>query len=654
MSPGRKKTSTHRIPARLIQTVCDKIAENKQVRRTLPVWGRLHIDRQLPFLCVYRRPPDRPDLGTERLVMAEASYLTASGERQLRKSLSTLVGRVTETLTREFGAFLIVEIWSTPEETGDVESWTASEAGVADNGKQILVPKPSFQIVTYKTRTPSGIIDSLKTHLERVRIRKVSAEVAVFKGRKIAPPKLPPVLSSTEVQRLGCHVIGIEVRPIFRDPDSGKEFPHLRRALIRALGLALKRTFFDFARTQTTHRPPHYHSLGRRAAVKAVWEIDQKLSEVSNAFDFLLQVTPVNGDAAWSSFRRRKFEKTPLFHYRPRSFDPSDLKRQLWNIDIGRLEDPTLGQLFRDKRTELDTQITMLDHIETRRFYYNSLELFGTVDDNLMQLALDLLNGIPSRSKDESRGGQVDAETFAERAQAEIAHYKEIYPELTSKVQIRDDITGLMVSRGNLLVGRSTKIPNSRIEALIQHEVGTHILTYVNGRAQPFRQLYSGLSGYEELQEGLAVFAEYLVGGLSRPRLRLLAARVLAGRRLTEGADFCETFREIDRDYDFARRAAFSVTMRIFRGGGLTKDIVYLRGLAKLLNHLKRGGDLESLFVGKIGVDQIPIIRELRWRKVLLPPPLRPRYMDMPGVAERLDRAKGDLAVIDLIPRSRK
>ena len=652
MSTRGKGTPDH-IPAQLIQAVCASLADNKRVRRTLPIWGRLHVDRQLPFLCIYRRPPDRPDKGTERLVMTEAAYLMAVGDRRLHKSLSSLVGSVAQTLAHEFGTFLIIEIWSTSPHQDDIGSRTASTA--VEKGKQNLLQQgPGFRIVTYKTRTPSGVLHTLSTNLEKIRIRKMRAEVEVFKGGKIAPPGLPPILPATEVRRLGCHVIGIEVRPIFRHPETGEEFPAGRRTLMRSLSQALQRTFFDFARTQTSHRPPHYHSLGRRAVVKAVWEVDRQLSEVSNAFDFLLQVTPANADAAWASFRRRRFQKGPVFRYRPRPFDPAVLKRQLWDIDLERTEDATLWQLFRDKRQELDTQLTMLDYLDTRKFYYNSLELFGTVDDELMELATDLLTKIPARARDESADVHLDAAAFAERARAEIAHYKSIYPELSSTVEIRDDTTGLMVSRGNLLVSQSTSIPESRVEALIQHEIGTHIVTYVNGRAQPFRQLYSGLSGYEELQEGLAVLAEYLVGGLSRPRLRLLAARVVAGRRLSEGATFIDTFREIDVDYDFEQRTAFNITMRLYRGGGLTKDIVYLRGLVKLLNHLGTGGDLEALFVGKIGEDQIPVIRELQWRKVLLPPPLRPRYMDLPAAHERLERVRSGLSVVDLIKGIRR
>ncbi len=202
-------------------------------------------------------------------------------------------------------------------------------------------------------------------------------------------------------------------------------------------------------------------------------------------------------------------------------------------------------------------------------------------------------------------------------------------------------------------MGAQTKVPLSRVDALIAHEVGTHIVTYVNGRAQPFRQLAIGLPGYDELQEGFAVFAEYLAGGFSRPRLRLLAARVLAARRMLDGADFVEVFRELDRAHDFAQRTAFSVTMRVFRGGGLTKDVVYLRGLARVLNYLREGGSLEPLLIGKLGPDHIPIIEELQWRKVLRPPPLRPRYLDDPDALERLQHTRRGVTVLDLVKKGR-
>jgi uncharacterized protein (TIGR02421 family) len=382
--------------------------------------------------------------------------------------------------------------------------------------------------------------------------------------------------------------------------------------------------------------------------------MDQQLAKISSAFDFLLQVTPVNSGPAWARFKRAHFQRTPVFHYRPVSVDPALLKRKLYSIPLERIEDPTLAHLFQEKRQELDRQLSMLLDRDTPQFLYGSMQVYGRVDDTLLELAYSLLSTISPHSRESARGGYLNASEFAERAEAEFAYYRQAYPDMSAAVQIRSDITGLMVSRGNLLISRRSKIPVSRVEALLQHEVGTHIVTYFNGRAQPFRQLYTGLAGYEQLQEGLAVLSEYLVGGLSRPRLRLLAGRVVAVHRLTEGASFIETFRELNRTYGFAQRVAYTITMRVYRGGGLTKDAVYLKGLARLLTYLKKGGAIEPLFVGKIMTDHIPLIRELQWREVLQPVPLWPRYMANPQTAKKLARLRNGLTVLDLIARKNK
>ena len=177
-------------------------------------------------------------------------------------------------------------------------------------------------------------------------------------------------------------------------------------------------------------------------------------------------------------------------------------------------------------------------------------------------------------------------------------------------------------------------------------------MTYYNGRAQPFQQLYSGLAGYEELQEGLAVLAEYLVDGLSTGRMRQLAARVVAVRCLTDGASFVETFRTLHRKYAFTQRAAYNITMRVYRGGGLTKDAVYLRGLEAILRYVQKGGDVHPLLVGKMAVDHIPTIKELQYRKVLNPAPHVPRYLRNPSAIERLEALRGgNRSVVELAGR---
>jgi uncharacterized protein (TIGR02421 family) len=279
------------------------------------------------------------------------------------------------------------------------------------------------------------------------------------------------------------------------------------------------------------------------------------------------------------------------------------------------------------------------------------LQLYGKVDEALLNTAKKLLTQIPPRSREESLSRSVDAKTFAARAEEELNYFRQFIPEINTKVIIRNDILGLMVSHGDLLIGADTRIPVTRVEALIAHEVGTHVLTYLNGKAQRLHQLYLGLANYDELQEGLAVLAEFMVGGLTGTRMRLLAARVIAAYQLVEGADFAEVFHSLNKDYAFEQRTAFNICVRTFRGGGLTKDAIYLRGLVKLLEYIRNGGKMKPLFVGKIAVEHIAIIQELQWRKVLKPVPMLPRHFENPEISDKINILRNSNNILDLISR---
>ena len=369
-------------------------------------------------------------------------------------------------------------------------------------------------------------------------------------------------------------------------------------------------------------------------------------------YDFLLLVTPINIDQSWNKFKSRKFEKSPIFYYRPIPINPSALKSKLYSIPIEQIEDPTLANLFHEKQIEIERTLSMLRDRRTRNFFYGSMQLYGDIDDELKTTAIKILKNTIPHPHDPSQSQYFNAHYFAQKAEEELNFYRKIKPDISSKVQVRDDITGLMVSKGNLLLGSKITIHESRVEALLQHEVGTHVLTYINGKVQPFQQLYNGLAGYDELQEGIAVLSEYLVGGLTNTRLRLLAGRVIAASHLIDGASFVETYRELNKKFDFTQKIAYTITARVYRGGGLTKDAVYLRGLIKILNYFSNGGELKPLLIGKISSEHVPIIKELLARNVLEPVTLLPRYLENPKAVEKLNTLKNGITVFDLINRS--
>ena len=619
-----------------IDEVRHRLADNKMVRRTLPAQGRLHIDRKLPFLVVYRHPIQGNDHGTDRLVKGEASYLVASASPRYKSGISRLIKAILEVFSQDQGAFLIIEIWSreSPEYIID-----------PDLGRIA----PSFRIKVPPSRIPVETIESIENALNQINVSKKRSRVSTIYTNKPWPEQLPALLTNTEIHKNNCYLVGIEISPIYRDPDSGEIYPLVLNRIHRGISLAFKKGAFEFSRKRTATRPQSYKSLGRRAVVKSVWEVDQKLADISNEMDFLLLVTPVNIEQSWRKFKAANFKGDPEFYYRPVSFDPSLLKRRLYEIPFDKIEDPTIASLFHEKLVELEMKFSMVRDRNTRNFFFGSMQLYGEIDDKLLELAINILKNISPRSREKGSKTMINAKDFAERARQEISLYRQTFPDIASKVLIREDTAGLLVSHGNLLVNKSLLIPASRLEALIQHEVGTHVLTYVNGMNQPFQQLYCGFAGSDELQEGLAVFAEYLVGGLSAPRFRLLAGRVVAAHLLIQGSSFENTFRQLHGIYGFTQRTAYIITARIYRSGGLTKDSIYLRGFVNLLKYIRNGGMLEPLLIGKISLEDVSLINELQARKILHPALLSPRYLSDPQSIARLEQVKNGQGIFNLI-----
>lgn len=605
----------------MIDELVGKVRAGDPVRHRLPSGGVVSMDRDLPFLLVHRSPPDRPDAGTAQLLAGEASFVSSMPGEE------TEVGDLVEGLARTgstvHGAFLVLEIWSAPDERSR----------------------------RFEVRAPDGpgseAVDRLVTALEQLADLRPGIEVAMVAGDDRGPPDLPPLLSIEESWRKEILLLGLQVPSIYRDPESGRVYPRFVRLLQHRLSRALRQALYQFVRVQTTSDVQTPLALGTRTIPDAVWDVDRELYDIERSFDLLLLTNPVNLDEAWSRFREDGFDRNPELHYRLLPIDPDLVKRRLFSVAIETIDDPAIADLYQDKRRELDTLLTMLGERGSECFRYSSQRLYGGVDARLRQTAVELLDtvALPPRWT----GEWMTALDFRAAAVDELTRYASIYPDLSSGVQVRRDLAGLMVTEGKLLIGESLRLRPDRIAPLIHHEVGTHVLTYVNGSAQPLKQLSLGLADYDELQEGLAVLSEYLVGGLDALRMRTLAARVIAASSVEQGAEFVETFRLLTREHGYSPSGAWHIAIRVHSCGGFTRDLIYLRGLVNLLEHLQDGGELEPLYIGKIAQKHIPIIEELRHRRILREPPLKPRFLEDPEARARLATVRRGITLTEMI-----
>jgi uncharacterized protein (TIGR02421 family) len=596
--------------------------------------NRVHVDRDLPFMCAYERGISTPPSLARRIAASSAIHLLWSRVEPGDNEPEAIVEAIATRMRQQYERFLLIEI-------KDLES----ESGADPDSPQL--PEFRFDIEAEGLAPESDVLDTICKALTRNEIDYRHPDVRILKPQD-GPSLRDLGAVDPEIARL---VIGVPT--IHRSADGQRQYPALFHQMEAAVIDAVLRAAMTFARHHNAFGPLHHRALGRRAFVQAARTVDRQMTEISGSYDFLLDLTPINSAQAREEFSRSGCMAPPQFRYRPLAISPGELKRALYSINIGRIEDPTLEDLFREKQLEMDHQLTMLQCRNTPQFREASRLLYGRVDDGLLAIARAVIEAAQPDAGDAAAAGpdeEVGCDEILAAANLTIDWYRHVCPDFTAVALLRDDLPpGLMVSGPRLLISRQTRMSARRLPALLEHEVGVHLLTYFNGNAQGLRIFRAGLAGYERTQEGLAVFAEFATGGTGVQRLVLIAARVLAVHAMLDGSSFIETFRLLRREAGMDETAAFGVALRVHRSGGLSKDAIYLQGLQQVLQHVAGGGELEPFWYGKIAAHHFNVLQELRARGMLREPGVRPAFLSLARGQAFVESAFAGLGVRDLI-----
>ena len=588
--------------------------------------GRLHLDRTLPFLVVHRlrKGEDAGRSLARRVALNSPAYLIwreGSEDEEALRLLDTLVDELggTDSPLLVFG-LQDLDQYPEGEESQKLTPFVATVCGGRSSREK---------------RAREKLVESFKAIEVDLRHPKVT---------EFAQEKDNWLVQALSDRKAKCDPLLVGLPQIHLREDGGT-YPQLAHDLAVACGDALLQAAFAFIDSGKERGPRHYRSLGRSAFLKTAFNVDQKLDEIASSFDFLLSVSPINATSALEKFVEDGEQVAPKFKYRPLTVDPDRAKRALYRLNFNRLEDPLLQQMFTDKRHEIDAQLTMLATRNTAAFRPASLFLYGAVSSELLDTAKRILDlsrpHVP-------RGKTLGADALAAHARALIAGYNRDERVFDATVDVRDDISGLMVTRNRLLIGSSSNVPKARLDALLSHEISTHLLTYVNGSRQGLSIFRTGLAGYEGVQEGLGVFAEWAVGGLSMVRMRLIAARVVAVDAMQHGAEFMDTYRLLRRELGFSVAGAFGIATRVHRSGGLAKDAIYLEGFRSVIDYVSGGGSLAPFWLGKIARRDVPAVEELLLRGLVHAPTFLPAYLDRPDAQQRIERLSPDIALDDL------
>ncbi|MDX1362968.1 MAG: flavohemoglobin expression-modulating QEGLA motif protein [Arenibacter latericius] len=340
-----------------------------------------------------------------------------------------------------------------------------------------------------------------------------------------------------------------------------------------------------------------------------VFEIDANLDRLVKKIELLTYLNPQNIEKEKQRFFASKYTDAPVFKYKKLQFDPYALHQQLFSQKVERIQDKQIRKFYQEVIYYYANMIQCIETIgQGKRFYYNSLRVYGTPTDRDVQNARFILH-----FKDEDTTEDMVKKYSPEDAKQYFEKYVEQYNFPLNVSYSTSIAADAMVSNNtqSLLIKKNASFSRNQILTLAHHEIGVHLVTTYNGLAQPLKVFSNGFPKNVETQEGLAVFSEYMGGALSLKRLKELAYRVIASDSLIKGFSFSDTFDMLHGQYKLERNHAFTITMRVHRGGGFTKDRLYLSGLRKIYQRYKNGLSMDSLLTGKVSLEHEDTI--VRW-----------------------------------------
>lgn len=342
----------------------------------------------------------------------------------------------------------------------------------------------------------------------------------------------------------------------------------------------------------------------------ALFDIDSNLNRLVKRIELLNYVNPLNIEKEKHRFFASKYTLEPEFKYPKIKFDPYKLQRLFFSQRLERIEDESIRKLYQDVIYYYANMIQCIETIgQGKKFYFNSLRAFGTPTEKDVQNARFILH-----FKDEPGSMDMDKVFSPDDAKAYFEDYITRY-SFPLKIRFSTNIAAeAMVSNSSqtLLIKKNVKFSKNQLLTLANHEIGVHLVTTFNGLDQPLKIFSNGLPKNVETQEGLSVFSEYMGGALTLRRLKELAYRVMAADGLIKGYSFADTFDLIHGQYKLNREEAFGITLRAHRGGGFTKDRLYLSGLRKIYKRYQNEEPLDILFTGKVSLDYEEQINHLK------------------------------------------
>lgn len=362
--------------------------------------------------------------------------------------------------------------------------------------------------------------------------------------------------------------------------------------------------------TQLELEEDRLEAAGPRSPMRVIEPhiVDDRLREIEKQLVVMRQMRPLNIVA-----ERERFlvdpTTNPQFVYRPFEIDVATLRRELEDLATG---PGALGELFATKRAELLQRIELLQAVGTEHFTDASLALYG-VGSLAAQEEVRTMTITPPPSAASRRDQAMKIEDVKAELEAFFATSGLDWTVRTN----RDQVTDFVASKeGSVSIRKGAIVLPDRLRGTIAHEIETHAYTAENGRLQPYKIFHYGFAHFLLTQEGLADTIKFrtVPEELHWSPWSLVNYRAILEARERSFAEVAAWVQSLG----VPLLKSFDIALRVKRGmtdtskpGAFTKDAVYWLGRKNVDAWADAGGDLRELFIGKVNIDQMHLVRQI-------------------------------------------
>ncbi len=350
-------------------------------------------------------------------------------------------------------------------------------------------------------------------------------------------------------------------------------------------------------------------------------KLDAEIANIDSEIKLLSHIKPTNLKEEEEKFLHDP-TYNPQFEYKELSFNPNGLYARIKRLEF---PDSAMGIIWRKKVDEIQRKIQLLEARGTDHFTSQSIYLYDSPDEKLLQEAIKEAKKMPRKFPEPAKVlNSKEAKEIFEKA-------IEDYGLKGWRVKIKKDMVSDAIAgkENSVMLREGAVFTMERLKGTIAHEIETHVFRAMNGAQQPYKIFQRGLADYLTIEEGLAVYNQEQTESTDTPKKYWPASSVIGIHKALNGS-FVDVYNEILR-YRFDHDRAWKVALKAKRGltdtsrpGAFTKDFVYFKGYRQILDFVKAGGDIRELYYGKITLEDIEIVKKVRGIKA---PTYLPGYL---------------------------